>query len=120
VIASYAIGECDHYPDDELLTNMLDGVILHRLGYSVFCVLADVRAASSIWMLVFFRFLQDLVAAHCYRYRQRWFTSNSPKKKMGMATHCLHRSSSSATIGPTLGGFITKLLVAMDFYINYP
>jgi DHA2 family multidrug resistance protein len=123
VITSYAIANVIIIPMTSFLTNIL-GRRRYYIGSIILFVLCSVMCgqATSIWMLVFFRFLQGLGGGALLSVSAAVVYELFPKEKMGMASALFGIGIFiGPTIGPTLGGFITENYSwPWIFYINVP
>jgi len=123
VITSYAIANVIIIPITSFLTarlgrrNYYIGSIILFTACSFLC-----GQASSIWMLVFFRFLQGLGGGALLSVSQAIVFELFPKEKQGMASALFGIGVFiGPTIGPTMGGFITENYSwPWIFYVNIP
>jgi len=123
VITSYAIANVIIIPMTSFLTNML-GRRKYYIGSVILFIVCSLMCgqAGSIWMLVFFRFLQGLGGGALLSVSAAVVYEQFPKEKLGMASALFGIGIFiGPTIGPTLGGFITENYSwPWIFYINVP
>jgi DHA2 family multidrug resistance protein len=123
VITSYAIANVIIIPMTSFLTNILGrrNYYIGSIILFVFCSLMCGQA-TSIWMLVFFRFLQGLGGGALLSVSAAVVYELFPKEKLGTASALFGIGVFiGPTIGPTLGGFITENYSwPWIFYINVP
>src|ERR1700748_188392 len=123
VITSYAIANVIIIPMTSFLTNIL-GRRNYYIGSIVLFVFCSFMCghASSIWVLVFFRFLQGLGGGALLSVSAAVVYELFPKEKLGTASALFGIGVFiGPTIGPTLGGFITENYSwPWIFYINVP
>ncbi|WP_448699508.1 DHA2 family efflux MFS transporter permease subunit [Mucilaginibacter sp. AW1-3] len=123
VITSYAIANVIIIPMTSFLTNML-GRRKYYIGSVILFIVCSLMCgqATSIWMLVFFRFLQGLGGGALLSVSAAVVYEQFPKEKMGMASALFGIGIFiGPTVGPTLGGFITENYSwPWIFYINVP
>jgi DHA2 family multidrug resistance protein len=123
VITSYAIANVIIIPMTSFLTNIL-GRRNYYIGSVILFVFCSLMCgqASSIWMLVFFRFLQGLGGGALLSVSAAVVYELFPKEKLGTASALFGIGVFiGPTIGPTLGGFITENYSwPWIFYINVP
>src|SRR5882757_9207443 len=123
VITSYAIANVIIIPMTSFLTNAL-GRRNYYIGSVILFAFCSVMCgqASSIWMLVFFRFLQGLGGGALLSVSAAVVYEMFPKEKLGTASALFGIGIFiGPTIGPTLGGFITEHYSwPWIFYINVP
>ena len=123
VITSYAIANVIIIP----LTSFL-ALKLGRRNYYIGSVIAFALfsflcgQANSIWVLVFFRFMQGLGGGALLSVSQAIVFELFPKEKQNVASALFGIGVFiGPTIGPTLGGFITEYYSwPWIFYINVP
>jgi DHA2 family multidrug resistance protein len=123
VITSYAIANVIIIPMTSFLTNIL-GRRNYYIGSIVLFVFCSFMCghAGSIWVLVFFRFLQGLGGGALLSVSGAVVYELFPKEKLGTASALFGIGIFiGPTIGPTLGGFITENYSwPWIFYINVP
>lgn len=123
VITSYAIANVIIIPLTSFLTIKL-GRRNYYIGSIILFVICSFMCGSStsIWMLVFFRFLQGLGGGALLSVSQAIIFELFPKEKQGAASALFGIGVFiGPTIGPTLGGFITENYSwPLIFYINIP
>ena len=123
VITAYAIANVIIIPLTSFLANVLGrrnyyiGSIIMFTACSLLC-----GQASSIWMLIIFRFLQGLGGGALLSVSQAIIFELFPKEKHSIASALFGIGVfMGPTIGPTLGGFITEYYSwPWIFYINVP
>jgi DHA2 family multidrug resistance protein len=123
VITSYAIANVIIIPITSFLSlklgrrNYYIGSIMAFAFFSFMC-----GQASSIWVLVAFRFLQGLGGGALLSVSQTIVFENFPKEKQNVASALFGIGVFiGPTIGPTLGGYITEFYSwPWIFYINVP
>ncbi len=123
VITSYAIANVIIIPMTSFLTNVL-GRRNYYIGSIILFVFCSFMCghASSIWVLVFYRFLQGLGGGALLSVSAAVVYELFPKEKLGTASALFGIGIFiGPTIGPTLGGFITENYSwPWIFYINVP
>jgi len=123
VITAYAIANVIIIPMTSFLTNIL-GRRKYYIGSVILFVVCSLMCgqAGSIWMLVFFRFLQGLGGGALLSVSAAVVYEQFPKEKVGIASALFGIGVFiGPTIGPTLGGFITENYSwPWIFYINVP
>ena len=123
VITSYAIANVIIIPMTSFLTNTL-GRRNYYIGSIILFVFCSFMCgqAGSIWVLVFFRFLQGLGGGALLSVSAAVVYEMFPKEKLGVASALFGIGVFiGPTIGPTLGGFITENYSwPWIFYINVP
>lgn len=123
VITSYAIANVIIIPMTSFLTNIL-GRRNYYIGSIILFVFCSFMCgqSTSIWMLVFFRFLQGLGGGALLSVSAAVVYEMFPKEKLGTASALFGIGVFiGPTIGPTLGGFITENYSwPWIFYINVP
>ena len=123
VITSYAIANVIIIPMSSFLTN-----IMGRRNYYIGSVMLFVFCSfmcgqsGSIWVLVFFRFIQGLGGGALLSVSATVVYEAFPKEKINTASALFGIGVFiGPTIGPTLGGFITENYSwPWIFYINVP
>jgi len=123
VITAYAIANVIIIPITSFLTarlgrrNYYIGSIIAFTFFSVMC-----GQATSIWVLVAFRFLQGIGGGALLSVSQAIVFEIFPKEKQNVASALFGVGVFiGPTIGPTLGGFITEYYSwPWIFYINIP
>jgi DHA2 family multidrug resistance protein len=123
VITSYAIANVIVIPMTSFLSNRL-GRRNYYIGSIIvfaFCSLMCGQA-TSIWMLVFFRFWQGMGGGALLSVSAAVVYEMFPKEKLGTASALFGIGVFiGPTIGPTLGGYITENYSwPWIFYINVP
>jgi DHA2 family multidrug resistance protein len=123
VITSYAIANVIIIPMTSFLTTIL-GRRNYYIGSIILFVFCSFMCgqATSIWVLVFFRFLQGLGGGALLSVSAAVVYELFPKEKLGTASALFGIGIFiGPTIGPTLGGFITENYSwPWIFYINVP
>ncbi|NCD70108.1 DHA2 family efflux MFS transporter permease subunit [Mucilaginibacter agri] len=123
VITSYAIANVIIIPMTSFLSNRL-GRRNYYIGSIILFVLCSLMCgqATSIWMLVFFRFFQGLGGGALLSVSAAVVYEQFPKEKLGTASALFGIGVFiGPTIGPTLGGYITENYSwPWIFYINVP
>lgn len=123
VITSYAIANVIIIPMTSFLTNML-GRRNYYIGSVILFILCSLMCgqATSISMLVLFRFLQGLGGGALLSVSAAVVYEQFPKEKLGIASALFGIGVFiGPTIGPTLGGYITENYSwPWIFYINVP
>ncbi len=123
VITSYAIANVIIIPLTSFLTSKL-GRRNYYIGSIIMFTFCSFMCghASSIWVLVFFRFLQGIGGGALLSVSQVVVFEQFPKAKQGVASALFGVGVFiGPTIGPTLGGFITENYSwPWIFYINIP
>src|ERR1700710_1484634 len=123
VITAYAIANVIIIPMTSFLAlklgrrNYYIGSVIAFTIFSLMC-----GQASSIWMLVAFRFLQGIGGGALLSVSQAIVFEIFPKEKQNVASALFGIGVFlGPTIGPTLGGFITEYYSwPWIFYINIP
>ncbi|WP_428330887.1 DHA2 family efflux MFS transporter permease subunit [Mucilaginibacter sp.] len=123
VITSYAIANVIIIPLTSFLTTKL-GRRNYYIGSIILFVVCSFMCGSSttIWTLVFFRFLQGLGGGALLSVSQAVIFELFPKEKQGVASAIFGIGVFiGPTIGPTMGGIITENYSwPLIFYINIP
>ncbi|WP_379969119.1 DHA2 family efflux MFS transporter permease subunit [Epilithonimonas sp. UC225_85] len=123
VITAYAIANVIIIPMTSFLTTNL-GRRNYYIGSIILFVICSFMCgqASSIWVLVFFRFLQGIGGGALLSVSQVVVFEQFPKEKQGVASALFGVGIFiGPTIGPTLGGFITENYDwPWIFFINVP
>jgi DHA2 family multidrug resistance protein len=123
VITSYAIANVIIIPMTSFLTSIL-GRRRYYIGSIIMFVFCSYMCgqAGSIWVLVFFRFLQGLGGGALLSVSAAVVYEQFPKEKLGLASALFGIGIFiGPTIGPTLGGFIVENYSwPWIFYINVP
>lgn len=123
VITSYAIANVIIIPMTSFLTTVL-GRRNYYIGSIILFVFCSYMCgqAGSIWVLVFFRFLQGLGGGALLSVSAAVVYEMFPKEKIGAASAIFGIGIFiGPTIGPTLGGFIVENYSwPWIFYINVP
>ncbi len=123
VITAYAIANVIIIPLTSFLTTKL-GRRNYYIGSIILFVICSFMCGSStsIWMLVFFRFLQGLGGGALLSVSQAVVFELFPKEKQGVASALFGIGVFvGPTIGPTMGGIITENYSwPLIFYINIP
>ncbi|TWI19149.1 DHA2 family efflux MFS transporter permease subunit [Sphingobacterium siyangense] len=123
VITSYAIANVIVIPMTSFLTSKL-GRRIYYIGSIILFTFCSFMCgqANSIWMLVFFRFLQGLGGGALLSVSQAVVFELFPKEKQGIAGALFGMGVFiGPTIGPTLGGYLTEVYSwPWIFFINIP
>lgn len=123
VITSYAIANVIIIPITSFLTSKL-GRRTYYIGSVILFTFCSFMCgnANSIWVLVFFRFLQGIGGGALLSVSQAIMFELFPKEKQSVASALFGIGVFiGPTVGPTLGGFITEYYSwPWIFYINIP
>jgi len=123
VITAYAIGNVIIVPMTSWLAQQFGRRNYFAASIIIFTVCSFLCGqATSIWMLVFFRFLQGLGGGALLVTSQTIITESYPPEKRGMAQAIYGLGVIiGPTLGPPLGGYIVEHFTwPYIFYINIP